>query len=156
MHNALQNGSIDRIPPHNLEAEMALLGAIMVDRDLYDVVAQYVRPSSFYAHVHETIFQTFQELVNENQPLDKITLANRLREKDAYERVGGITYISSLMDTVQSSGSALYYARIVAEKKGLRDLIAIGSTAVQLGYEAEEEGPVDAANRIIALLEGAV
>lgn len=139
----LHSGSIDRIPPHNLEAEMALLGSVLVDREIMGTVGEIVRPSDFYAHVHETIFMVLLELFDRGEPLDKITVAEALRNRDALERVGGLSYLSSLMDTVQTAASAKYYATIVREKAVLRSLIHAGTQITQLGYEAEED--VDAA-----------
>jgi replicative DNA helicase len=98
--------SIDRIPPSNLEAEMAVIGSVLVDREIFAAVGEIVRPSDFYAHVHETIFAVLFELYERGEPLDKITVGEELRRRGALERVGGLSYISALMDTVQSAGSA--------------------------------------------------
>ncbi len=139
----IHSGSIDRIPPHNLEAEMALIGSVLVDREIMGTVGEIVRPNDFYAHVHETIFAVLLDLFDRGEPLDKITVAEALRNRDALERVGGLPYLSSLMDTVQTAASAKYYATIVREKAVLRSLIHAGTQITQLGYEAEED--VDAA-----------
>jgi replicative DNA helicase len=139
----LHSGSIDRIPPHNLEAEMALIGSVLVDREIMGVVGEIVRPQDFYAHVHETIFAALYDLFYRGEPLDKISVAEALRTRDQLEKVGGLSYLSSLMDTVQTAGSAKYYATIVREKATLRSLIHAGTEITQLGYEAEED--VDAA-----------
>jgi replicative DNA helicase len=139
----LHTGAIDRIPPHNLEAEMALIGSVLVDREIMGTVSEIVKPPDFYAHVHETIFTVLLDLFDRGEPLDKITVSEELRRRDALERVGGLAYISSLMDTVQTAASAAYYAKIVREKAVLRSLIHAGTRITQLGYEAEED--VDAA-----------
>ncbi|MHB8140283.1 MAG: replicative DNA helicase [Vulcanimicrobiaceae bacterium] len=133
----------DRIPPHNLEAEMALIGSVLVDREIMGVVGEIIRSSDFYAHVHETIFLVLQELFDRGEPLDKITVGEALRQRDALEKVGGLSYLSTLMDTVQTAASATYYAKIVREKSVLRSLIHAGTEISQLGYEGEEN--VDAA-----------
>ena len=132
-------GTIDRIPPHNLEAEMALIGSVLVDREIMASVGEIVRPSDFYAHVHETIFAALHDLYYRGEPLDKITVAEMLRSRDQLEKVGGLSYLSSLMDTVQTAASAQYYAKIVREKSTLRALIHAGTQVTQLGYEAEED-----------------
>jgi replicative DNA helicase len=131
----------DRIPPHNLEAEMALIGSVLVDKKIMDEAMELVRAGDFYAHVHETIFGVLCELHDRGQPLDKITLAEELRNRDSLEKVGGISYISTLMDTVQTAASAKYYATIVREKAILRNLIHAGTKITQIGYEAEEDVP---------------
>ncbi|HVA26564.1 MAG TPA: DnaB-like helicase N-terminal domain-containing protein, partial [Candidatus Baltobacteraceae bacterium] len=79
--------SIDRIPPHNLEAEMALLGSALVDREIMEKISELVKPSDCYAHVHETIFSVLVELFERGEPLDKITVVEALRQRDALERV---------------------------------------------------------------------
>jgi replicative DNA helicase len=133
--------SIDRIPPHNLEAEMAVLGSILVDKNMLEVVDEILRPGDFYAHVHETIYQALLELFRNDPrgPIDKIVLAEELRRRDALERVGGLPYVSALMDTVQTAASARYYATIVHEKAILRSLISAGTEITQQGYEGEED-----------------
>ncbi|HTX60074.1 MAG TPA: replicative DNA helicase [Verrucomicrobiae bacterium] len=132
---------IDRIPPQNLEAEMALLGSILVDREMMSAVSEIVRPGDFYAHVHEAIYDALLALFERNQPMDKISLAEELRRRDALDRVGGIAYLSALMDTVQTAASARYYATIVREKSILRSLIHAGTEITQLGFEGEEDVP---------------
>ena len=147
----LHPGTIDRIPPHNLEAEMALIGSIMVDRQIMGSVSEIVKPPDFYAFTHETIYTVLLELFDRGEPLDKITVAEELRRRDALEKVGGLSYISSLMDTVQTAASASYYAKIVREKAVLRSLIHAGTKITQLGYEAEEdvEGALDQSEQFV-------
>jgi replicative DNA helicase len=130
---------IDRIPPNNLEAEMALLGSVLVDREMLAAVGELVRPADFYAHVHETIFGVLVDLYERGEPLDKISVAEELRRRGVLERVGGLPYLTALMDTVQTAASARYYATIVREKSVLRSLIHAGTEITQLGYEGEED-----------------
>jgi replicative DNA helicase len=141
----------DRIPPHNLEAEMAVIGSALVDREIMAIVGEIVKPSDFYALVHDTIFSALYDLYDRGEPLDKITLSEELRRRDALEKVGGISYLSALMDTVQSAASAQYYARIVREKAVLRGLIHAGTQITQIGYEAEEDvdGALDNCEQIV-------
>ncbi|MGZ3496878.1 MAG: replicative DNA helicase [Vulcanimicrobiaceae bacterium] len=142
---------IDRIPPQNLEAEMALLGSVLVDREIMGIVGEIVQPEDFYAHVHETIYSTLQHLYDRGEPLDKITVAEELKRRDALERVGGLPYLTSLMDTVQTAASAAYYAKIVREKAVLRGLIHAGTQITQLGFENEEDvdGALDRSEQIV-------
>ncbi len=120
---------------------MAVIGSVLVDREIFAAVGEIVRPSDFYAHVHETIFAVLFELYERGEPLDKITVGEELRRRGALERVGGLSYISALMDTVQSAGSARYYATIVREKSVLRSLIHAGTQITQLGFEGEGDVP---------------
>ncbi|MBV8374031.1 MAG: AAA family ATPase, partial [Candidatus Eremiobacteraeota bacterium] len=133
--------TVDRIPPHNLEAEMAVLGSILVDKNMMEIVDEILRPGDFYAHVHETIYDGLAELYRSDPrgPLDRIVLAEELRRRDVLERVGGLSYISALMETVQTAGSARYYATIVHEKAILRSLIHAGTEVTQNGFEGEED-----------------
>src|SRR5579871_6301020 len=105
--------TIDRIPPHNLEAEMAVIGSVLVDREMLAAVGEIIRPSDFYAHVHEAIFAVLLDLFERGEPLDKIAVSEELRRRSLLERVGGLPYIGSLMETVQTAASARYYATIV-------------------------------------------
>ncbi len=142
---------IDRIPPQNLEAEMALLGSILVDREIMGAAGEIVRPEDFYAHVHATIYSVLLHLYDRAEPLDKITIAEELKRRDQLEKVGGISYLSSLMDTVQTAASATYYAKIVREKAVLRGLIHAGTQITQYGYENEEdvEGALDRSEQMV-------
>ncbi|MBV8689293.1 MAG: replicative DNA helicase, partial [Candidatus Eremiobacteraeota bacterium] len=142
---------IDRIPPQNLEAEQALLGSLLVDREIAGVVAEIVKPSDFYAHVHETIYQAIMQLYDRGEPLDKIAVSEELQRREMLERVGGLPYLSSLMDTVQTAASASYYAKIVREKATLRGLIHAGTEISRLGFESEAdvEGALDRCEQLV-------
>ena len=142
---------IERIPPNNLEAEMAVIGSVLVDREMLAAVGEIVRPNDFYAHVHETIYTVLLDLYERGEPLDKISVAEELRRRSVLERVGGLSYISALMDTVQTAASARYYATIVREKSVLRSLIHAGTEITQLGYEGEEDvhGALDRSEQLV-------
>jgi replicative DNA helicase len=132
---------VDRIPPSNLEAEMALLGSVLVDKEMMAAVSEIVRPNDFYASLHETIYLALYALYESGKPLDKVALAEELRSRGMLDKVGGLAYLSSLMDTVPTAASAEYYAKIVREKASLRGLIHAGTRITQLGYESEDDVP---------------
>jgi replicative DNA helicase len=144
-------GAVDRIPPQNLEAEMALLGSILVDREMMATVAEIVDPPDFYAAMHETIYTALLALYERGEPLDKITLSEELKRRNQLEKIGGLAYLTSLMDTVPTAASAEYYANIVREKSALRGLIHAGTLITRIGYEGEEdvEGSIDTAEQIV-------
>jgi len=144
-------GGVDRIPPNNLEAEMAVLGSILVDREMMSAVSEILSPADFYAHVHETIFLALVQLYERGQPLDKITLGEELRNRSLLEKVGGLAYLTSLMDTVPTAASAEYYAHIVREKASLRGLIHAGTQITRIGFENEEdvEAALDQSEQIV-------
>lgn len=144
-------GAVDRIPPQNLEAEMALLGSILVDREMMATVAEVIEPADFYAAMHETIYTALLALYERGEPLDKITLSEELKRRGHLEKVGGLAYLTSLMDTVPTAASAEYYANIVREKSSLRGLIHAGTQITRIGYEGEDdvEGAIDASEQIV-------
>jgi replicative DNA helicase len=144
-------GGMDRIPPNNLEAEMAVIGSILVDREMMAAVSEILAAADFYAHVHETIFTALTQLYERGEPLDKITLAEELRRRDLLDKVGGLPYVTSLMDTVPTAASAEYYANIVREKASLRGLIHAGTQITRIGFENEEdvEGALDRSEQIV-------
>ncbi|MDQ2681278.1 MAG: replicative DNA helicase [Candidatus Eremiobacteraeota bacterium] len=142
---------IDRIPPQNLEAEMAVLGSILVDREIMGTVSELVSTTDFYAHVHESIYAALLRLYDRGEPLDKITTSEELKRANLLEKVGGLSYLSALMDTVQTAASAAYYAKIVREKAILRSLIHAGTQISQMGFEQEEdvEGALDSCEQLV-------
>ncbi len=101
--------------------------------------------------MHETIFAALAQLYERGEPLDKITLAEELRRRNLLERVGGLAYLTSLMDTVPTAASAEYYANIVREKASLRGLIHAGTQITQIGFEREEdvEAALDQSEQIV-------
>jgi replicative DNA helicase len=143
--------TVDRIPPSNLEAEMALLGSILVDKEMMATVSEIVQPSDFYASLHETIYLALYALYERGEPLDKVALAEELRNRGMLDKIGGMAYLNSLMDTVPTAASAEYYARIVREKSTLRGLIHAGTQVTRLGYESEEDVPaaIDRAEQVV-------
>jgi replicative DNA helicase len=135
---------VDRIPPSNLEAEMAVLGSILVDRAMFHEVADVLAPADFYAALHETIYLAMAAVAERSlKEFDKIGLAEELRNRGMLDKIGGMAYLNSLMDTVPTAASALSYAKIVREKAILRDLIHAGTQVTWLGYEGD--GNADAA-----------
>ena len=142
---------VDRIPPSNLEAEMALLGSILVDKEMMPAVSEIVQSSDFYASLHESIFLALFALYERGEPLDKVSLAEELRNRGMLDKIGGMAYLNSLMDTVPTAASAEYYARIVREKSSLRGLIHAGTQITQFGYESEEDVPaaIDRAEQVV-------
>jgi replicative DNA helicase len=141
----------DRVPPNSLEAEQAVIGSMLVDRRMVQAVLGVVQPTDFYAFVHEELYGAIRTLYERNEPIDKIMLADYLRAKPSRRRtssaanetqlddVGGLAYITSLMDAVPTAASAEYYAELVAEKAALRELISFGSVVAKLGFEGEED-----------------
>ena len=127
----------DKAPPNDLQAEMAAIGAMLVDREMIPLVFEHLRPADFYAVVHERIAQIVLDLHAAGRPVDKISLAEVMRTQGVLEKFGGLSYLTSLLDTVPTAASAIYYASLVAEKAQLRRLIFAGLKIQAIGFEGE-------------------
>lgn len=128
-----------RIPPQSIDAEMALLGSIMLRPEVFHDIIDTIQTDSFYSEKHRIIFDAMLELYRKNSPIDLLSLATRLREKNMLEAVGGNSYITELVHVVPSSANAEYYAEIVHKKFMMRNLIGAAEHIVQLGYEEAED-----------------
>ncbi|TAK03614.1 replicative DNA helicase [Patescibacteria group bacterium] len=143
--------AVERLPPQNLEAEQSLLGCLLVDQDAMMKVADIVRPEDFYRDSHRLIFDTVCELYERHEPVDILTLGNRLEEKGHLQRVGGRTYLVELSNTVPTSAHIVNYAQIVQKKSTLRRLIEAAGNITKLGFEEGEdvEATLDEAERTL-------
>ncbi|KKW41770.1 MAG: Replicative DNA helicase [Candidatus Magasanikbacteria bacterium GW2011_GWA2_56_11] len=130
---------LEKIPPHNLEAEMSLLGAILIDREAMLKIADAIEPEDFYKPAHVEIFTAILELYGKNEPLDVLTIANRLEEKGLLEKIGGRSYLVGLSNTVPTTSHIKYYADIVARKATLRKLLAAAHEISRLGYQEDTD-----------------
>jgi replicative DNA helicase len=128
-----------RLPPQNLEAEASVLGSLMLDKDAIIRVADIVRVGDFYKDDHNAIYEAMLALYEEREPIDVLSLANRLEEKGELERVGGSAYLASLVNSVPSASNVAHYAKVVQKKALLRRLIAAASEIVEMGYEEGED-----------------
>lgn len=123
-----------RIPPQSLEAEMALLGSIMLRPDSIYEIMDSITPKSFYFEKNRTIFETMLELFSKHQPIDILSLSSRLKEKELLERVGGTTFLTELTSLVPSSANIKHYADIVQKKFIMRQLIEASEFISHLGF----------------------
>jgi replicative DNA helicase len=128
-----------RIPPHNSEAEQALLGSVMLNPEIISEVADAVSADSFYAEKHRLIFEAMLELYSNGEPIDILSLSARLKEKETLGRVGGAGYLAELVNSVPSASNAVYYAEIIQKKAVLRNLINVADEVSDLGYNEDEE-----------------
>jgi replicative DNA helicase len=142
---------IERLPPHNLEAEQSLLGSLLIDRDAIIRVAAFLRPEDFYTVANGTIYRAILDLYNRREPTDFITLSDELQRRGQYELGGGLSYLSSLLNVVPTAVHVEYYARIVERSSTLRRLIDAGTEIVDIGFRdgIETEEALDAAERAI-------
>lgn len=128
-----------RVPPHNLEAEASVLGSLMLDKDAVIKIADLLKVGDFYKDDHNLIFETMLALYEEREPIDVLSLSNRLEEKGKLEKVGGSSYLASLVNTVPSATNVVHYAKVVQKKVLLRRLIAAASDIVEMGYDESED-----------------
>ena len=129
----------DRLPPQNIEAEQSVLGSLMLDKDAVIKVSDVLRSEDFYRGAHQSIFETMIELFNQNEPIDLLSVSNRLEEKERLEGIGGTSYLTDLINTVPSAANIVHYAKIVQKKKLHRDLIDAAHSITHLGYQEVED-----------------
>ncbi|MEK7669558.1 MAG: replicative DNA helicase [Patescibacteria group bacterium] len=140
-----------RIPPHNIEAEKALLGSIMLRPEVMFEITDLTHSASFYSEKHRLIFETMLELFIKRNPTDLLTVSARLKEKNLLEEIGGNSYLSELVNSVPSAANAAYYAAIIQKKHIARNLIGAADFISSLGYDeaAELEELLDQAQKKI-------
>lgn len=123
-----------RTPPHNIDAEKALLGAIMLKPELMHDVSVIVYPESFFADKNRQIFKAILEIFTKGDPIDLLSVTTQLKTNNQLERVGGATYVSELTETVPAAGNGNYYAELVQSRAVLRSLINAGDEIAELGF----------------------
>jgi len=124
-----------RIPPQSLEAEMAMLGSVMLrPESIYEII-DIVSPQSFYSEKHAIIFDSMLDLFNKHQPIDLLSLSSRLKEKKILDQIGGSSYLTELVNTVPSSANIKHYAEIIQKKYMMRRLIDASEYLSHLGFE---------------------
>ncbi len=139
MSDAQQSKKVLRIPPQSIEAEMALLGSIMLRPEAIHEIIDTIMPASFYSERHRIIFETMLELFKKSTPIDLLSLPSRLKEKNRLDQVGGNSYIAELVHVVPSSANIKHYGDIVHKKKMMRNLIEASEYICQLGFDEAEE-----------------
>jgi replicative DNA helicase len=130
---------LDRIPPQNLEAEQAVLGAILLDSEAMVTAMERLRSEDFYRAAHQQIYASMVELAESNEPVDLITLTAKLQDKKQLDDIGSVSYLAELANSVPTSANIDYYAMIVEEKSMLRRLIRAANQIVSNGYANEDD-----------------
>jgi replicative DNA helicase len=131
--------TIERLPPQNIEAEESLLGSILLDKDAIIKIADIIHENDFYMDSHNIIFSTIKELYSKHEPIDVLTLSNRLEEKNILDAVGGRSYLARLSNIVATSSHIIHYANIVQKKATLRRLQQAAANIGELSFKEEEE-----------------
>ena len=130
---------IERVPPQNIEAEQAVLGAMLIKKEAIAEVSEILRPEDFYREAHRIVFQAMMELFTKNEAVDLITVTEQLRKNEQLEKVGGIAFISSLANAVPTAANVVHHAHIVEEKAQLRNLINAATEIAGTAYEDNED-----------------
>ncbi len=128
-----------RIPPQNLEAEMALLGSVMLRPEALHDIMDIISLDSFYSEKHRIIFDTMMELFTKRTPIDLLSVSSRLKEKGWLDQIGGNTYLTEIVNVVPSSANIGHYAQIVQRKYMMRRLIEASDHISQIGYDENRE-----------------
>jgi len=131
----------EKIPPQSVEAEVAVLGSMLIDEEAISKAIEVLNTSSFYKESHRKIFSTIIELYDKSKAVDLVTLIDELKKRGALEEVGGSSYVASLTTVVPTAANIFHYAKIVKEKNLLRKLINTATQIISDGYE--HSGDVD-------------
>ena len=148
--------SLTHLPPQNTEAEASILSAILIDNSILLDVLELLSPEDFYKSTHKFIFAGMSELFARNEPVDLVTLTNLLREQKQLEKIGGATYLASLVDSVPLAVNAQHYARIIRDKAALRLLIKKSNDITKKCFEdgGNVDGVIDFAESAIFEISG--
>lgn len=142
---------IDRIMPHNLDAERAVLGSCLLDKDAAIYVIETLRKDDFYDAMHQLAYEIISEMVQKDKAVDPLTFMEEAKKRGLFERLGGQSFVASLIDTVPTTANVEYHARIVRDKSVHRKMIQVGTYITKLGYaeEVEIEEVLDEAERAV-------
>ena len=132
-------GLKDKIPPNNQDAEIATLGALLLDTEALGTVIHYLRSEDFYKTAHQRIYQAILNLFDRNEAIDMITLTEELKNDNLLEACGGAAYVSRLTSAVPTSANVRYYAQIVQDCSIRRHLARIASSIVSDSYDESQE-----------------
>ena len=130
---------LGKIPPHDLEAEQAVLGSMLTDKDAVIASIETLKPESFYREDNRLIYEAMLNLYNNSEPIDIITIKSELESIGKFEQVGGLEYLASLPDKVPTTANVQKYINIVEEKGILRNLIRTANEIINLGYDPTED-----------------
>ncbi len=150
-NNGTSSAVPDKLQPHNVEAEEAVLGALLIDPDAVIQISTFLKPTDFYVQRHGWVFEAVLDLHERRQPADLVTLSDELARREQLEDIGGPAYLTSLINATPTSIHVEFYARIVERTAVLRRLIGAASEIAQLAYQDTEDVSevIDRAEEII-------
>lgn len=138
----IRDVSLEKVPPQSLEAEIAVLGSMLIEEEAIGQAIEIVNSSSFYKDAHRKIFQAIIDLFNANKAVDLITLTEELKRNASLDEVGGAVYLTELTAAVPTAANVQHYAKIVKEKAILRSLINTATQLITQGYDGEQDASV--------------
>ena len=130
---------LGKVPPHDVEAEQAVLGSMLTDKDAVISAIEVLKENDFYRTDNKSIYEAILNLYNRAEPIDIITVKAELESLGKFEQVGGLEYLASLPDKVPTTANAMKYIKIVEEKSTLRNLIKTANEIIELGYDPTED-----------------
>ncbi len=133
------NDQTIKLPPQNIEAEQIVLGCILLDKNAITKVADLLTPKDFYNPAHEKIYNTILDLYEKHQPIDILSVSNKLKEEKKLTDVGGSSYLAEITNLITTTSHIDYYAKIVKEKKNLRDLINVSAEITEKAFSPTNE-----------------
>ena len=129
----------DKLPPQSIEAEKSVLGCLMLDKNAIIKVVDFLKPKDFYKAIHQEIYKVMIELFEKEDPIDLLSVSDRLKDKNLLEEIGGNAYLTDLINSVPTASHVINYAKIVQRKRILRDLIEASQEIGQMGYNESED-----------------
>ncbi len=126
-----------KVPPHSIEAEQSVLGGLMLNNEAWFDLVEIVRAKDFYRTQHQIIFEAMMNLANADEPLDAVTIAERLRSQGLLEKVGDVTYLAELAESTPGASNVLAYGRIVRERSVMRQLIGAANRIADAAFAPE-------------------
>lgn len=129
---------LGKVQPHSIEAEMSLLGAMILDKEAIVNATEILQADDFYKEAHSILYEGILDLYSRNEPVDLVTLSTSLRANGMLEKLGGLEYLSELTDKGIVTTSSPYYAKIIEEKSTLRKLIKASSAIIEKGFNYED------------------
>lgn len=130
---------IQRIPPNSVEAEQSVLGAMLLDKEAISTATELISGEDFYREAHKEIFEAIVDIYDRGEPVDLITLTEKLKARNTLDAVGGITFLTKLMDAVPTTHNVKHYAKIIEDKSLLRRLIKSSNEIISKSYQASED-----------------
>ena len=130
---------IGKIPPHDIEAEQAVIGSMLTDKDAVIDAVEKLKADFFYREDNKLIFEGIINLFNKSEPIDLVTVKDELTAMGSFEKIGGYEYLATLPDKVPTTSNVQKYIEIVEEKSTLRNLIKTANEIIELGYDQTED-----------------